>query len=145
MVLLSTLNMIRHLTCGSSYNCNWFLKLNLMDGWLGQEVVCWFQYWKKLNSLHLTGLIIMLLLLMWKWNGLFLRKNHLLRCWGWLSLQDWIGTFTLSLLLKLLPRKLGSWLVLWSFFLLKMLCISSSINQPYGHVWNTFVLSDWCS
>ena len=26
-----------------------------------------------------------LVLLMWKWLGLFLRKNHLLRSWGWLS------------------------------------------------------------
>ena len=45
-------------------------------------------------------------LLMWKWMGLFLRKNHLLRCWGWPSLLNWIGVLTLSLLLKLPPRKL---------------------------------------
>ena len=38
--------------------------------------------------------------------GLFLRKNHHLRCWGWLPLLNWIGAFTLSLLLKLTPRKL---------------------------------------
>ena len=25
-----------------------------------------------------------LVILMWKWMGLFLRKNNLLRCWGWL-------------------------------------------------------------
>ena len=29
-----------------------------------------------------------LMLLMWKWIGLFLRKIHLLRCWGWLSLLN---------------------------------------------------------
>ena len=40
------------------------------------------------------------------WMGLFLRKNHILRCWGGLSLLNWIGTLTLSLLLKLPPRKL---------------------------------------
>ena len=28
---------------------------------------------------------------MWKWMGLFLRKIHLLRCWGWSSLLNWIG------------------------------------------------------
>ena len=38
--------------------------------------------------------------------GLFLRKYHLLRCWGLLSLRKWIGALTLSLLLKLPPRKL---------------------------------------
>ena len=52
---------------------------------------------------------------MWKWMGLFLRKNHLLRCWGWLSLLNWIGTLTLSLLLKLPPRKLEPRFILWSF------------------------------
>ena len=39
---------------------------------------------------------------MWKWISLFLRKNHLLRCWGWLSALNWIG----ALLLKLLPQKI---------------------------------------
>ena len=38
--------------------------------------------------------------------GLFLRKNHLLRCWGGPSLLNWIGVLTLSLLLKLPQRKL---------------------------------------
>ena len=48
-------------------------------------------------------------------TGLFLRKNHLLRCWGWLSLLNWIGILTFSLLLKLPPGKLEPWFVLWSF------------------------------
>ena len=39
------------------------------------------------------------MLLMRKLTGLFFRKNHLLRCCGWLSLQNWIETLTLSLLL----------------------------------------------
>ena len=73
---------------------------------------------------------------MWKWMGLFLRKNHLLRCWGWLSLPDWIRAFTLSVLLKLPLTKLELWFVLWSFFLLRLLCIS--INP---HAWNTVVMS----
>ena len=42
---------------------------------------------------------------MWKWMGLLLRKNHILRCWGWASFHNWIGALTFSLLLKLLPRK----------------------------------------
>ena len=74
---------------------------------------------------------------MWKWMGLFLSKNDILKCWGWLSLLNWIVALTLSLLLKLPPRKLEPWLVLWSFFLQRLLCIS--INLPYGHVWNTVV------
>ena len=37
---------------------------------------------------------------------LFLRKNHFLRCWGCLSVLDWIGSLILSLLLKLSLRKL---------------------------------------
>ena len=66
---------------------------------------------------------------MWKWMGLFLRKNHLLWCWGWPSLLDWIGVLTLSISLKPLPRKLEPGFILWSFFLLRLLFIS--INPPY--------------
>ena len=69
---------------------------------------------------------------MWEWMGLFLRKNHLLRCWGWLSLLIWIGALTMSLLLKLTPRKLELWFALWSFFLLRLLCIS--LNLPYTNL-----------
>ena len=42
---------------------------------------------KKLNLFCLTGLIT-LVLLMWKWMGLFLRNNHILRCWGCLFSSD---------------------------------------------------------
>ena len=44
---------------------------------------------EKCNWFCLTGLITQVLLMV-KWMGLFLRKN-LLRCWGWLSLPNWIG------------------------------------------------------
>ena len=63
-----------------------------------------------LNWFHLTGLMS-LVLLMWKWMGLFSMKHHLLRCWGWLSLLNWIGALTSSLLRKLPPRKLKPWFV----------------------------------
>ena len=56
-------------------------------------------------------------LLIWKWMGLFLRKNHLWRRWGWLSLPNLILALRLSLFVKLLPRTLGPWFVLWRFFL----------------------------
>ena len=58
---------------------------------------------------------------------------------GWLSLLNWIGAFTLSLLLKLLPRKLKPWFVLWSYLLLRLLFIS--INLTYGHALSTVVMS----
>ena len=48
--------------------------------------------------------------------GLFLKKNHLLRCWDWLSFLNYIGALTKSLLLKLSPTKLGPWFVLSVFF-----------------------------
>ena len=41
---------------------------------------------------------------------LFLRKNHLFRCWDWVSLLNWIGALTWPLLLKLPPRKLEPFL-----------------------------------
>ena len=88
--------------------------------------------------------LITLVWLMWKWMGLFMRKNHLLRCWGWLSLLNWIGALTLSLLLKLPPRKLVLWLFLWSFFVLRLFCIS--VNLPYTTM-HGILLSclGWCS
>ena len=75
----SILSVIRHLICGN--NLNW------------------------LNCFCLTSLITQVLL-MWSRMGLFLRKTHLLRRWGWPSLPNWIGALTLSLFLKLPPRKL---------------------------------------
>ena len=55
MILLSTLSVIRHLICGN--NLNWLLNLNLnyKTLWTGQEVACWFQYWK--NSTGFVWLI----------------------------------------------------------------------------------------
>ena len=63
-----------------------------------------------LEKLNLFCLVVLrtLVLLTGKWMSLFLRKTHILRCWGCLSLLNWIGSPTLSLLLKLLPRNLES-------------------------------------
>ena len=115
-------------------NLNWLLNLNLIYEtlWTGVRSGLLISMLGKLSWFRLTGLITMVLL-MWKWMGLFLRKNHLLRYWGWLSLLNWIGALTLSLLLKLPPKILE----LWRFFLLKLLCIS--VNLPYSHVWNNVV------
>ena len=93
---------------------------------------------EKLNFCCLTGLKT-LVLLMSKSMGLLLRNNHLLRCGGWLFILNWIGALTLALLQRLRPRKLEPWLVLWSWFLLSLPCIS--INLPCSYVWNTVVMS----
>ena len=88
------------------------LEFNLQDTGLGQEVsALLFSILEKLSLFCLASLIT-LALLMWKWIGLFLRKNNLLRCWGCLSTLNWIEALTLSLLLKLPPRKLESWFIL---------------------------------
>ena len=74
----------------------------------------------KTQLVWLTGLVT-LVLLMWNWIGLFLRKNHLLRCWSWLSLLNWIRALTLSLFLKLPATTI-------------------SINLPYNHARSTVAM-----
>ena len=53
------------------------------------------------------------------------------------SKLDWV--LTLSRLVKLPPRKLEPWFVLWSFFLLRLLCVYKSTIRPCMeyccHVW----------
>ena len=55
---------------------------------LGQKVTCWFQCWK--NSAFLLDwsnnmLTTLITLFTWKWMGLLLKKNNLLKCSGWLE------------------------------------------------------------
>ena len=71
--------------------------------------------------------------------GPLLKKNHLLRCWNCLSLLNWIGALTLSLLQKLFPSILEPLFVLLNFFLLRLLCVF--VNQIYDLAWNTVVTS----
>ena len=107
IILLFILSVIRHLLiCGN--NLNWLLKLNLVYEtlWTG-GIGLLISMLGKLNYFRLTGLIT-LVSLMWKWMGLFLRKNHLLRYWSWTSLLNWTRALSLSLLLKLPPQKLKS-------------------------------------
>ena len=107
--------------------------------WLLSKVGLLISIPEKLSLICLTSLIT-LVLLMWQWMDLFLRKNQILRCLDWLSLLNWIGVLIMSPLLKLPPRKLEPCFVLWCFFLLRMLCIS--INQPHGLAWNIVVMSE---
>ena len=80
VILLFILNVTRHLICGN--NLNWLLNLNLIYNtlWTGVRSDLLISMLGKLSWFCLTGLITMVLL-MWKWMGLFLRKTHLLRCW----------------------------------------------------------------
>ena len=80
MILLSIVNVIRHLICDN--NLNWLLNLNLIYEtlWTGAQRGLLISMLGKPNWFCLTGLIT-LVLLMGKWIGLFLRKNHLVRCW----------------------------------------------------------------
>ena len=138
MRLLSTLIVVRHLISGNSWN--WLLNLNLISEtlWTGAGSGLLFSILEKLNWFFVTGLIT-LVLLMWKWMDLFLSKMYLLRCWGCLSLLNWIGALTSVLLLKPCPRKLDLWFILWRFLFRRLLCIS--IDSPYSHAWNTVVMS----
>ena len=104
---------------------------------LGQELAFWFQCWE--NSSGFNWLVWETLVqLMWKWMGLILRKNHLLKCCHWPSLLNWIGALILSLLLNQLPRKLEPWFVLWSLFSWVALYLYKSTICPciehYCHV-----------
>ena len=76
MKLLSILSMVGHLICGN--NLNRLLKLNLIYEtlWIGSRSGLLISVLGKPNCFRLTGLIT-LVLLMWKWMCLFLRKNHL--------------------------------------------------------------------
>ena len=99
MILLSTLTVIRHLICPK--NWIWPLTLNLTYETL----------WSRAGSCWLTLLLE---------GSVLEKKNHLLRCWDCLSLLNWIGAPTLSLLLKLPPRKLNPLFIQWSFFLVRL-------------------------
>ena len=134
MILLSTLCVIRHLICGNNYN--WLLNFNMIYKTLypGAGSGLLISMLEKLNWFCLTSLVT-LVLLMWKWTGLLLRKKHLLKCLGCLFLLNWTRALILSVLLKQLQRKLESWFVLWSFFLLRLLCISGILLSCVSWCW----------
>ena len=98
---------------------------------LGQEVACWFWCWKtqlvSFDQSNNTGAIDV------KMDVSVLEEKsffNMLRLTFSFKL-DW--ALTLSLLLKLPPRKLKLelWFVLWNFFLLRLLCIYKSTIQPF--------------
>ena len=80
MILLPVLSVIRHLVC--SNNLNWLLNLNLIC-----ETLDWGKKWFVDFNAGKTQLFL------FDWSnktgsidvkimGLFLKKNHLVKCWG---------------------------------------------------------------
>ena len=67
-----------------------------------------------------------------------INEHLVIRAWIFLNYLFW-GCYIISLL-RPPPGKLEPWFVLWSFFLLRLLFVP--INLPYGHVWNTAVMSE---
>ena len=142
MILLSILNVIRHLICGNSKN--WLLNLNLIYEtlWTGARSgllknSTFFNAGKTrlvlFDRSYNTGAIDV------KIDGPVLEEKlsfKMLRL-AFSSKLDW-GSY-ITLLLKLPPRTLELWFVLWSFFLLRLLCIST--NLPYDHASNTAAMS----
>ena len=72
MILFSVLNKIRHLICGNKLN--WLLNLNLVykKPWTGARNGLLISMLVTINWFRLTSLLT-LVLLMWKWMGLFLK------------------------------------------------------------------------
>ena len=75
MVLLFILSVIRHLICGK-IRIDFWTWIWTTRHWTGAEsglLISMLENW-KLNWFRLTGLVT-IVLLMWKWVGLFLKKN----------------------------------------------------------------------
>ena len=71
--------------------------------------------------------------------GLFLRKKNSFKMLGlnFSSNLDW-GCYIISIA-ETVSENIEAFNFSVKFFLLRLLCIS--VNLPYGHAWNTFVLS----
>ena len=72
--------------------------------------------------------------------GLFLRKNHLLRCWGWLSLLNLIGALYIISITKTASKKIVALIRSMKFFSTEVaLYLYKSTIQPCMecccHVW----------
>ena len=107
IVLLSTLNLIMHLICGN--NQDWLLNLNLIYEMLWTEAgsgLLISVLEKLLNSFCLTSLITVAIDV--KLDGSVLEEKSAFKMLGKTSCSNQIWAFTLSLLLKLPPRKLES-------------------------------------
>ena len=81
---------------------------------------------------------------MWKWMDLFLRKNNLLRCWGWPSFSklDW-GCYIMSIA-KTASKKIGALICSVKFLSCEValyLYKSTASFEPLAHRQNVASLS----
>ena len=104
MILLSIVSVIGHLICDN--NLNRLLNLNLIDKtlWTGVRSGLLISMLGKLTWFHLTGPITMVLF-MWKYRDLFLRKNHHLGL-TFSSKLDW--GFYIFYIAKTASKKIGA-------------------------------------
>lgn len=111
MILLSTHSLIKHLILCQQLEFDSNREFDVWDtvDWSRKFLVD-FNVGKTVLVSFVRDDIITGMLLMWKLMRLFLKKNYLLRCWGYLfSFElDWSS---LSLLLKLSSRKLEQWFI----------------------------------
>ena len=104
MKVLSILSVTRHLICGNKLN--WHLNLNLIHKTLdwGRKRLVHFNAGKTqlvlFDSSNNNGSVYV------KMDGSVLEEKSLFKMLGLTFSSKWIGVLTLSLLLKLPPRKL---------------------------------------
>ena len=124
MILLSNLSVIKHLI----YNMLWTGRGSGLPIPMLEKLI-----------LHCLTSLITLVLLMWKWMGLFLRGNDLFSSW-WLPFSSKLelNSYIVSSA-KTVSKKIEAIVHSMNFFLLRLLCIS--INLPYDLAWNTVVTS----
>lgn len=95
------------------------------------------QYFVDLNATKIQLVFFdgsnKLVLLMWRWIGLSLKKNNL-SCWDRHFPLKWIGAHIFSTA-KTASNETKALIFLWNFFLPRFLFIS--INAPYNLAWNT--------
>ena len=107
LMILPVLSVIRHLIRGNNFN--WPLDLNLIYEtlWTGARSGFLISMLEKLKWFRLTGLIT-LLLFMWKWMHLFLRKRSSFKMMGltFSPKLDW-GSYIISIA-KTASKKIGA-------------------------------------
>ena len=104
IILLYILSVIKHLICGN--NLNWLLNLNLRDNVdRGRNDLLILMLEKKLDWFRLTSLINNTGAIDGKMDGSALEEKSSFKMLGLTYLLNWIVALTLTLLLKLHPRK----------------------------------------
>ena len=101
---------------------------------------------EKLNTFRLTCLIT-LVLLMWKWMGVFLKKNHIFRCWTIFFFEIRLGLLHCSIS-KTASKKIGAQIPPVKFPFSEVALYPSKSGIPACmeycfHVWLVLVTATW--